>query len=108
MKILNINFSKKSDNKFHSEIIKDYSYLVQYCVEKRRGNFALVRESKEFPHDVWEEAFMVVDVRYDVTHRAESKQEAIKKFAQFIKHGAPYDRRVVCEATIAELVASRN
>lgn len=108
MKIFGINFSKQADNKFHSGIIKDYSCFVQYCVEKRRNNFALVRESKEFSHDVWEESFMVVDVRYDTIHKAKSEQEANKKFAELVRYGEPYDKRVICEATIAELVASRN
>lgn len=51
---------------------------------------------------------MVVDLRYDVEYNARSEQDAKKKFAELVKNGAPYDRRVACEATIAEMVASRN
>ena len=108
MKILGINFSKRTaDNKFHSELINDYACTVQYCIEKKRSNFALVRETREYPHDVWEHSFLVVDVRYDVEYNAKDKREASKKFAELVKNGAPYDRRVACEASIAEILASR-
>lgn len=109
MKVLGINFSKRTaDNKFHSELINDYVCTVQYCIEKKRSNFALIRESREYAHDVWERSYMVVDVRYDVVYGADSEREASKKFAELVKNGAPYDRRVPCEATVAEMVASRN
>ena len=109
MKILDINFEKWTvDNKLHSGIVQDYTCAVQYCVEKKRKNFALIRESREYAHDVWEDFFMVVDVRYDVEYNARNEQDAKKKFAELVKNGAPYDRRVACEVTIAEMVASRN
>ena len=109
MKLLGVNFSKRTaDNKLHSELFQDYTCTVQYCIEKQRGNFALVRESREYAHDVWGRSYMVVDVRYDVVYDAEDKREASAKFAELVKNGAPYDRRVPCEATIAEIVASRN
>lgn len=109
MKILGINFSKWAvDNKMHSGLMQDFSCTVQYCIEKQRKNFALVRETREYPHDVWEHSFFVVDVRYDVEYNAKDKREASKKFAELVKNGAPYDKRVPCEATIAEIVASRN
>ena len=109
MKVLGINFTKWAvDNKMHSGLMQDYACTVQYCIEKQRKNFALVRESREYAHDVWERSYMVVDVRYDVEFNAKDKREASAKFAELVKNGAPYDRRVACEATIAEIVASRN
>ena len=109
MKILGINFSKRTaDNKLHSGIVADYFCNVQYCIEKKRKNFALIRESREYAHDVWEDFFMVVDVRYDLEYNARNEQDAKKKFAELVKNGAPDDKRVACEATVAELVASRN
>lgn len=108
MKVLGINFSKRTaDNKFHSELINDYACTVQYCIEKKRSNFALVRESREYAHDVWERSYMVVDVRYDVEFNAKDKNEASKKFAELVKNGAPYDRRAQGGATIGELIAAR-
>ena len=109
MKILGINFEKWAvDNKFHSGIVEDCFCTVQYCIEKKCKNFALLRESREYAHDVWEHFYTVVDVRYDVEYMARDKREASKKFAELVKNGAPYDRRVACEASIAEILASRN
>lgn len=104
MKINGIKLKKQADGKFYGyDKVSDFSL----CVEKVRGKWAVLRESWE-RHDEWTDFYKVVDLSADVLFPCKDRDEAFAKFADFVKHGAPYDKRVICEATIAELVASRN
>lgn len=103
MKINGIKFEKMDDGKFYGyDKMTDFSL----CVEKVRGKWAVLRESRE-SHDVWTDYYKVIDLSADVCFPCKDKQEAFAKFADFVKNGAPYERRAQGGATIGELIAAR-
>lgn len=103
MKIDGIELKKRADGKFYGY---DKVLNLSLCVEKVRGKWAVLRESYE-RHDEWTDYYKVVDLSIDVLFPCKDKNEAFTKFADFVKNGAPYERRVQGGATIGELIAAR-